>query len=112
MSGPAFRAVLALLFAAVAGGEGSTTINGSVADPSGAVVPGAKITVVEVDTHLSREAISNSEGFFVVSSLRPTRYSMTVEASGFRSYHQTGITLLADDSITIAVKLELGSTTE
>src|SRR5438477_6521881 len=112
MSGLAFRAGLALSLTAVAWGQGSSTINGSVADPSGAVVPAAKITVVEVDRHLSREAITNAEGFFVVSSLRPTRYSMTVEASGFRSYHQTGITLLADDSITIGVKLELGSTAE
>src|SRR5438477_9323282 len=112
MSGLAFRAGLALSLTAVAWGQGSSTINGSVADPSGAVVPAAKISVVEVDTHLTREAITNAEGFFVISSLRPTRYSMTVEASGFRSYHQTGITLLADDSITIGVKLELGSTAE
>src|SRR6266403_3426831 len=100
----AFRVVLALSLMAVAWGQGSSTINGSVADPSGAVVPGAKITVVEVDTHLSRDAITNAEGFFVVSSLRPTRYSMTVEAAGFRTHHQTGITLLADDNITIGVK--------
>jgi carboxypeptidase family protein len=112
MNGSAFKAVLAFCMTAVAWAQGSSTINGTVADPSGAVVPGAKITVVEVETHLSREAITNSEGFFVLSSLRPTRYRMTVEASGFRTFNQTGITLLADDSITISVKLDLGSTTD
>ena len=105
-------AVLAFCFSAVAWAQGSSTINGTVTDPSGAVVPTAKITVVEVDTHLSREAVTNAEGFFVLGSMRPTRYSMTVEASGFRTFHQTGIDLLVDGTITIGVKLDLGATTD
>jgi len=104
--------VIALGLTAELWAQGSSTINGSVADPSGAVVPSAKITVVEVDTHLSREAVTNTEGLYVLSALRPTRYTMTVEASGFRTFNQTGIVLLADGTVTLNVKLDLGSTTD
>src|SRR4029077_19181642 len=52
------------------------------------------------------------EGFFVISSLRPTRYRMRGEAAGFRTFTQTGITLLADDNITLSVNMALGSTTD
>ena len=87
-------AALVLCFSSVIWGQGSSTINGTVADPSGAVVPTAKITLVEVDTHLSREAVCNAEGFFVFGGLRPTRYSIKVEAAGFRTYNQSEIILL------------------
>jgi hypothetical protein len=106
------RVLVGLTFSAAAWAQGLSTINGSVADPSGSLIPAAKITVIEVETSLPRKAVTNSEGNFIISSLRPTRYRMIVEAPGFRTFNQTGITLLADDSITFSVKLELGSTTE
>jgi hypothetical protein len=68
--------------------------------------------LAEIAARIPRMALTNSEGDFVISSLRPTRYRMIVEAPGFRTFNQTGITLLADDSITFNVKLELGSTQE
>ena len=106
------RVLIGLTFSVAAWAQGLSTINGSVADPSGSVIPAAKITVIEVETSLPRKAVTNAEGNFVISSLRPTHYRMIVEAPGFRTFNQTGITLLADDSITFNVKLELGSTTE
>jgi len=106
------RVLVGLTFSVAAWAQGLSTINGSVADPSGSVIPAAKITVIEVETSLPRKAVTNAEGNFVISSLRPTHYRMIVEAPGFRTFNQTGITLLADDSITFNVKLELGSTTE
>src|SRR2546426_4581047 len=104
--------VLGPFFCAIAWGQGLSTISGTVSDPSGAVVPSARITAVEVRTGLSRTAISSGEGYYVVGSLRPTDYALSVEATGFRNFNQTGITLLANDSVTINVKLELGSTSE
>src|ERR1700747_1498631 len=74
-------AVLASVGAALS--QGLSTINGAIADASGALVAGAKITVTEVDTGLSRETVSDSEGLYVLSSLRPSRYALTVEAPGF-----------------------------
>src|SRR2546425_6612477 len=105
--------VLAVLASAgAAWGQGLSTLNGTVADSSGAVVVGAKITVTEVDTGLPRETMSNAEGLYVLSSLRPTRYALIVEAPGFRRFSQSGITLQANDTATLNVKLELGALSE
>src|SRR5262249_43819508 len=94
--------VLALLACSgTAFSQGLSTINGAVADSSGALVAGAKITVTEVDTGLPRETLSSAEGLYVLSSLRPTRYTMSVEAPGFRRYSASGITLQANDTTTI-----------
>src|SRR5207237_4607423 len=92
---------LALSVAAILRGQGVSTINGTVTDPSGAVIPGAKITATEVDTSLTRTMTSNSDGLYVLNSLRPTRYTLRVEAAGFKNITQTGITLLANDTVTI-----------
>ncbi len=83
--------------------QGLSTINGAIADSSGALVAGAKITVTEVDTGLPRETVSSSEGLYVLSSLRPTRYALTVESPGFRRFTASGITLQANDTTTINV---------
>src|SRR3954468_363258 len=106
------RVLLGLILSASAWAQGLSTINGVVVDPSGSVIPAAKITVIEVETSLPRNAVTNSEGNFVISSLRPTHYRMIVEAPGFRTFSQTGIILLAAHSIPFNVKLELGSTSE
>jgi hypothetical protein len=92
--------------------QGLSTINGTVTDATGAVVPVAKIIAVEVDTGLTRETVSNGDGLYVLSSLRPTHYTLTAEAPGFRQYSQTGIVLTANDTVTINLRLEVGLTTE
>jgi len=89
-----------------------STINGSVTDPSGAVVAGATITATEVDTSLARTTVSNQDGLYVISGLRPTRYTLSIEGNGFRQVTQSGIVLEANDTVTINVKLEVGATTE
>jgi hypothetical protein len=89
-----------------------STINGTVTDPSGAVVAGANITVKEVDTSLGRTTVSNQDGLYVISGLRPTGYTLNVEGRGFRQFAQSGIVLEANDTVTINVKLDVGTTTE
>jgi hypothetical protein len=104
--------VLGVLASAALWAQGSSTINGSVNDPSGAVMAGAKITATEVDTGLARSTVSNTEGLYTLGSLRAARYTLSVEAAGFRSFTQTGITLETDQTATINVKLEVGATSE
>jgi hypothetical protein len=106
------NALVELASAGTAFSQGLSTINGAVADASGAMVAGAKITVTEVDTGLPRETVSNSEGLYVLSSLRPTRYALIVEVPGFRRFSASGITLQANDTTTMNVKLELGALSE
>jgi Carboxypeptidase regulatory-like domain len=107
-----WRLYVASLFSMLARSQGLGTISGTVTDPSGAVIPSATVTTTEVETGVSRTAITGANGYYVLNSLRPTNYSLTLTAAGFRQYTQKGITLLADQSATVNVKLEMGSTTE
>ena len=100
------------ILSAVTFGQGLSTINGIVTDPTGAIVPNATINVVEVDTGLSRSTVTNTEGVYNLSSLRPTTYMLTVDAAGFRQTKQSGILLQANASVTINVKLEVGEATQ
>src|SRR5690349_11840358 len=76
------------------------------------MIAGARVSAVETDTSVSRTTVTNSGGLYVLSSLRPTSYVLTVEAPGFRTFTQTRVTLQANDTITINCKLELGAANE
>src|SRR5262249_61350373 len=93
-------------------GQGLGRIGGTVADPSGALVPGVKITATEVGTKLSRSALSDEQGLFVIPSLRPAIYDVVAELPGFRNFTQRGITLLADQSLTVNIMLQVGTSSE
>jgi hypothetical protein len=93
------RLLLALLSAVALGwGQATSTINGSVNDPSGAIVPAARITATEVETGLVRTTVSNSDGLYVLNSLRPTKYTLLIEAHSFRNFTQTSVVLQANDT--------------
>lgn len=85
------------------------TISGTVTDPAGSVIPGAQVTATETGTSFTRAAVSDSGGHFVIPNLRPTQYDLMVQANGFRKFEQRGITLLANQSATVDVKLVVGS---
>ena len=84
------------------------TIVGHVTDPSGAIVPGAKITVTDLTTGLSRTLVTNASGDFTVAALDPGNYSVTAEASGF-SQQTTSITLEVEQTLRQDFKLAVGS---
>jgi hypothetical protein len=88
------------------------TIAGTVLDPSGAVVPGAKITATAPATGLTRATTSAADGWYVFPLLPVGLYAVSVEAHGFRRSEQKGILVQADQSSTVPINLELGLTTE
>ena len=92
--------------------QGLGSIVGTVTDPSGAVVPGAQVTVTEAGTGAARTAATDAQGYYVVSSLRPFTYNIAIEAKGFRSAHLNTVTLLANQTLTVNQKLEVGQATE
>src|SRR5882672_4510048 len=105
--------VLALnLSAAFAQTTGSATIVGTVTDTTGAVIPGAKVAVVNTETGFHFDGLTNSEGYFYVPYLRPGVYNLTVEGSGFKKYVRDGIELRTNDQPRIDIKLEIGSVAE
>ena len=61
-------------------------ISGVVSDPSGAMIPAAKINVSSASTGVSRATSSNEAGYYLVSTLLPGEYEVTVEAAGFSKY--------------------------
>lgn len=105
--------LIAILLASVAGYSQSTaTISGAITDPSGALVPGAQITVHGIATGIDRVVTSDSAGNYTVPSLQPGNYSVTVQASGFANYKLASITLSVDQTVTANAKLGLASTGE
>ena len=86
-------------------------ITGTVTDPSGAEVPNAKVTATETGTTFARSITTDASGHYTVPSLRPTGYTLTVQASGFEKFAQD-IVLKADQTATVDVQLHLGSASE
>ena len=83
------------------------TINGTVTDTSGAVIPGAKVTATDVSTAVVRDTVSSSAGEFSFNDLPLSTYKVKVEASGFQSTEVTGVQVLAGKIYTLPVKLAL-----
>src|SRR6476620_5821735 len=74
----------------------SSNISGVVSDPSGAVVGGAKVTVLETATNTASTAVTNQTGLYIVTNLPPGNYTLRVEQSGFQSSVQKNIILVVD----------------
>jgi hypothetical protein len=91
----------------------SGTITGTVTDQSGAVVPGAKITLTDENTHDSRDATGSDTGEFVFAALRPSTYTISIEKSGFQSLKQTGLVLNQGARLALGeLRLTVGQSTE
>ncbi len=104
-----------LMFAAfsTAGAQLTTAdIVGTVTDPTGALVPNAKVTLLNVDTHDQRNGSSNSSGDFQFTLLPVGHYTLTVASPGFKTTSTTGIALEAGDRQRSDVHLATGIQTE
>jgi Carboxypeptidase regulatory-like domain len=91
-------------------GQALGKIVGTVTDPAGAVVPGAKITVVNEGTKFTRVTSTNNSGQYVADSFPTGSVSVIAEQTGFERLIRTGIDLTALDTITIDLQLQVGST--
>jgi len=113
MTGKFLSAIgIAAIFPALLLGQQVGQIAGVVTDSSGGVVPGAAVKAIEVATAFERTTVAGSDGRYVLPSLRPTQYEITAESSGFRPFRRSGIELLASQSLTLNITLELGAVTE
>ena len=90
--------------------EGS--ILGTITDPSGAVIAGAVVTVTNVDTTISEKAVTDATGAYVLTNLHIGRYSVTVEATGFKRSVRSDIVVNVQDRIRVDVALEVGSVSD
>lgn len=108
-----FIAVLALLLFAVATLQaqvaGTGTIQGTISDPTGALVPNATITLVEAATKTTRTAKSDSGGAYNFPNIDIGTYNATISMPGFQTYEKTGNVLEVGSNIAINVTLTVGS---
>ena len=87
-------------------------IVGTVADATGGVIPNANVQVKNQGTEETRAAKSNEQGEFTFTLLQPGQYSVSVDATGFKSFVQSGIGLSVGERYRVSVRLEVGPTSE
>jgi hypothetical protein len=95
-------------------GQGSSTssLSGSVADPTGAVIPGAQITIKNNATSAEFRAVTAGNGTFSIPALDAGTYIVTVSATGFKQTIINNVKLDAGVPGTVRVTLDIGSTSE
>ena len=90
----------------------TATMNGIVEDPSGASVPAAAATLTADSTRVTTRGVSDAKGEFTFTFLPPGKYSITINAAGFKLLQRSGIELKPGEGVRLTFDLELGSTTE
>ena len=88
------------------------SISGVVQDESGAVIPGATVTITDVDTGISRSVISDAGGRYRVPSLIPDRYEVQAQMTGFETGVRKGIQLTVGGDLEINMALRVGQVTQ
>ncbi len=89
----------------------NATLFGTVTDPTGAAIPDASVTATDVATRISTKTTADAAGNYILPSLHPSTYNITVEKTGFKSTTLSGITLLVDQQARVDAKLEVGQVT-
>src|SRR6266566_5569247 len=88
------------------------TITGTLTDPSGAVVPGAIVSVVNERTGAARDAATNEEGSFSFPELEAGTYRITINKGGFKKLALKNVELHVADVTTLNLKMEMGAASE
>jgi len=110
--------LIALLAAALLAPAGlwaqvSGSISGTITDSAGAVLAGAKVSLVNEAALEVRETVTNSSGYFTFSAVTPGSYTVSAEAKGFKSLKQTGIEMHTGDVRTLSnLQLSVGAVSE
>ncbi|HWR13778.1 MAG TPA: TonB-dependent receptor [Terriglobales bacterium] len=106
-------ALLAVITLAMCGGavaQFNAAIQGTITDQSGALVPGAKITVTNTGTGVTYNTVSTNDGFYRVSGLPPAVYSVSVDAASFRKEVLKDISVSAENVRGVNIQLSVGGT--
>src|SRR3984893_5477726 len=88
------------------------SVSGRVTDQSNAAVPDTEVQITNTDTNIVTAVKTNGEGIYVIPSLNPGNYVMTINKQGFRTVSVTGVTLNVQDNLSRNFVLQIGSTAE
>ena len=84
-------------------------IEGIVHDTTGAVVPGAKVTVTDTRLGVSKSVLSGQDGFFSINSLAASTYDIKIQMAGFQTWTQSGLTLQIAETRNLTPELQVGA---
>ena len=90
----------------------TASLFGTITDAQGAVVPGARITINNAATGVSRSVVTDSSGAYVFSLMPVGSYKLTIEQTGFRKYERRNILLQANENIHVDAALDIGNVQE
>ncbi len=95
--------------AGTAHGQFRASIQGSVTDPSGAVIPGATLTLIDQATNKSLTATANEDGVYNFNALPPDRFKLTATAPGFQARVISDLSIIPEQPNSVNIKMELGT---
>jgi hypothetical protein len=87
-------------------------ITGTVRDSSGAIFPGAQVTITNHSAGITRSTVTNSAGEYLVAGLPQGKFDVAVTGKGFKEYLATGVVLDASQKLRVDVTLEVGTISE
>ncbi len=106
-----FVAVL-LLASSMAWAQTRATISGTIADETGALLPGVEVTVTNLDTGISRSVLSNDEGSYIALDVSLGNYEIEASLPGFQTAVRTGIQLTLGREAVVQMILRVGEIAE
>src|SRR2546426_2938774 len=89
----------------------TAAVRGVITDASGGALPGAKVSVVEAERNVTHTATSDEAGRYSMTALPPGRYTLTVEAQGFKKYTKSAFSLVVQQQATFDISLSVGELT-
>jgi hypothetical protein len=101
-----------IFFLPVANAQYRASLQGTVTDPQGAVVPDADITLTNKETGRQQQAKTNANGVYNINALPPSVYSIKVEKTGFKQKVLDNVRVIAEQANAVDVALDLGQTTD
>ncbi len=91
---------------------GLGAISGVVTDPTGAVLPGAALTITNMATGVSSESVANTTGYYEVNALTPGKYKILAAKPGFQDLLREGVTLEAAGHVNVPLQLAVGTSVQ
>ena len=90
----------------------SAAVSGAIRDASGAILPGVTVTLTNVASGISRDAVTNESGIYTFANVLVGDYRLTAALTGFRTITQEGVRVSSSQNIRVDIQMELGAVSE
>jgi hypothetical protein len=104
--------LVSLALAGPAHAQVTAALQGRIADPSGAAIPNAQVTLTDASTNIRQQTLSSSAGDYIFTALNPGAYRLDISAPGFERLSRSGITATVGQTTSADLTLTVGSDTQ